>query len=298
MVFGPRLARLLGEPDDPPPESRARRSERPVRRPFQTGWISGLHLVVGTVLWFGGAVGLAAIATEVGVVWMVAGFPLLVAGFVARLSTHPWDFGLQIYDDTSRLHIGALPRGVRSSQLFVPYGLALGWFVRRGLVSEWFRRESGGQIDDLLAGRLSGPHLYAWWGGIFASDMLNDEGKAFARRYMISMDEPWGRRIDLRSGGALELHTNTGGSRLTFVFCVRKAKTVRTPSPIHPSRWRHSTVWPTGGWPAGAAGACCMRSTRPTSEAGAGGSTRTTCDRRSRRAGWHEVLCCAECAVW
>lgn len=207
MVFGPRLARLLGEPDDPPPESRARRSERPVRRPFQTGWISGLHLVVGTVLWFGGAVGLAAIATEVGVVWMVAGFPLLVAWFVARLSTHPWDFGLQIYDDTSRLHIGALPRGVRSSQLFVPYGLALGWFVRRGLVSEWFRRESGGQIDDLLAGRLSGPHLYAWWGGIFASDMLNDEGKAFARRYMISMDEPWGRRIDLRSGGALELHT-------------------------------------------------------------------------------------------
>lgn len=111
------------------------------------------------------------------------------------MSLRLFDVGLQVYEDTNRLDARALPRGVRSWQMFVPYGLALGWFVRRGLVSEWFLRESGTQVDDLLAGRLSGPHLYAWWGGTFASDMLNDEGKAFARRYMLSMDEPFGRKV-------------------------------------------------------------------------------------------------------
>ena len=63
-----------------------------------------------------------------------------------------------------------------SSQLFVPCGLALGWFVRRGLVSDWFRAESAAELAEFDAGRTSGPQLYAWWHGVLASDMLDDEG--------------------------------------------------------------------------------------------------------------------------
>jgi len=94
---------------------------------------------------------------------------------------------------------GALPAGVPSSQLFVPCGLALGWFVRRGLVSDWFRAESATELAAFDAGRTSGPQLYAWWHGILASDMLDDEGKAFARRYLWGV-EPWGT---LREGARL-----------------------------------------------------------------------------------------------
>jgi hypothetical protein len=205
MVFGPRLARLLGVPDDPPHVERTHRSQRPVRRPFQTGWYTAQQWVVILAVWIGVGVALSPAPGWVALLWMFWPFLCLYA-LAARMSLRPYDVGVQIYEDTNRLGARGLPRGVRSSQMFVPYGLALGWFVRRGLVSEWFLRESGSQVDDLLAGRLSGPHLYAWWGGIFASDMLNDEGKAFARRYMLSVDEPWGHHVDPRSGGVLEPH--------------------------------------------------------------------------------------------
>jgi hypothetical protein len=109
-----------------------------------------------------------------------------VAAFVlrARQSMRPADPGVQIYEDVSLLNPSKLPAGVPSARLYLPYGLALGWFVRRGLVNDWFREQSGREVDDLLAGRLSGPELYARWHGIFCSDMLDDTGKAFARRYL------------------------------------------------------------------------------------------------------------------
>lgn len=75
MVLGPRLARLLGVPDDPPPTERTHRSQRPVRRPFQTGWYTAPQLVLVFALWIGGAVALAPVPGWVAGVWVT--LPLL-----------------------------------------------------------------------------------------------------------------------------------------------------------------------------------------------------------------------------
>jgi hypothetical protein len=185
----------LGVPDDPVPTGRLHRGERPRRRPFQARWLTWSGVVVGVVVAGAVAVALSAVDPRLAVAWLVVVCPVAVAVRYAWLSLVPWDEGVQVYEDVGRLDAASLPAGSRSSQLFVPYGLFLGWCVRRGLVNDWFRTESGGELDELAAGRLSGPQLYAWWGGVFASDMLTADGRAFARRHLWSADEPHGRLV-------------------------------------------------------------------------------------------------------
>ena len=181
--------------------ARRTRDEPPVRRLFET---RRLHPAAEAALWVvavGGALGLLVTPVPfLAVAWLVA---VAVAGVVlrARQSRRPLDRGVQVYDDVGGVDAGRLGAGVPSSQLFVPYGLALGWFARRGLVSDWFRAQSGAEIDDLVAGRLSGPQLYARWHGVLASDMLDDEGAAFARRYLWGAEPHGELRVDRIASG-------------------------------------------------------------------------------------------------
>jgi hypothetical protein len=187
-------------PTDEVVVERRDRSQPPVRRLFETRTLTRLQEILIWVVIGGGALLLSPFGW-VAVVWLALGAVAVVVGRV-RQSTHPRDHGVQVYDDVRRLDPSPPPAGARSpQQLYLPYGLALGWFARRGLVSDWFRRESGDELDDLLAGRLTGPQLYARWNGIFASDMLDDEGKAFARRYL------WG----VEPHGALQTERVTSG---------------------------------------------------------------------------------------
>ena len=171
-----------------------------MRRPFRIRPLSWLQIVLLPVVAIVGALAWVALlgAGPHLLVWIaLCGVGIvLVGGSRAR---RPADPGVQVYEQVDSIPPGALPSGVPSSQLFVPCGLALGWFVRRGLVSDWFRAESAAELAEFDAGRTSGPQLYAWWHGILASDMLDDEGRAFARRYLWGV-EPWGT---LREGARL-----------------------------------------------------------------------------------------------
>lgn len=170
---------------------RRHRDERPARRPFRTARVAWYY---EALVWLAVTVPTLLLVGPLGM-WVfcwVAVSAVVVLLWRSRQSTHPRDPGLQIYDDVDRARPGiAAPAGVSSSQLYVPYGIALGWFVERGLVSDWFRAQSGSELDDLAAGRLTGPELYARWHGVFASDMLDEEGQAFTRRYMWGA-EPFG----------------------------------------------------------------------------------------------------------
>jgi hypothetical protein len=158
---------------------RRTRDERPVRRLFETRTLPGageaaLWVVVG-------GVALALLATPVPFValaWVVvAGVAMVVLR--ADQSRRPRDRGVQVYDDVARLDARGLGAGVPSSQLFVPYGLVLGWCARRGLVSEWFRQQSVAELDDLAAGRLSVPQLR--WRLVYA--LYESERVAVRRRF-------------------------------------------------------------------------------------------------------------------
>jgi hypothetical protein len=180
---------------------RRTRDERPVRRPFETRTLPVAAEVASWVVVVG--VALALVVTPVPFValaWLVvAGAAMVVLR--ADQSRRPRDRGVQVYDDVARLDTRGLGAGVPSSQLFVPYGLVLGWCTRRGLVSGWFRQQSVAELDDVAAGRLSGPQLYAHWQGVFASDMLDDEGAAFARRYLWGVEPHGALQVDRIAAG-------------------------------------------------------------------------------------------------
>lgn len=181
--------------------ARRTRDERPVRRPFETRTLTVAGEVALWVVVVG--VALALLVTPVpfaALAWLsVAGLAMVVLR--ADQSRRPRDRGLQVYDDVARLDARGLGAGVPSSQLFVPYGLVLGWCARQGLMSEWFRLQSVAELEELVAGRLSGPQLYAHWHGVFASDMLDDEGAAFARRYLWGVEPHGALQVDRIAGG-------------------------------------------------------------------------------------------------
>lgn len=59
----------------------------------------------------------------------------------------------------------------------------LAWILKNGLTSDWMREESGDDIGAVLAGTMTVNEFYESWDCYLISDMLNDEGNAFARHY-------------------------------------------------------------------------------------------------------------------
>jgi hypothetical protein len=59
----------------------------------------------------------------------------------------------------------------------------LRWLIENKLMSEFFLAEGGDALAKLKSGDLTIHGLYNWWDACLVSDMLSDEGNAFAMHY-------------------------------------------------------------------------------------------------------------------
>jgi hypothetical protein len=59
----------------------------------------------------------------------------------------------------------------------------LRWLIERGLVSQEFENEAKEVLEKYRAGKASIHDVYEWEDCCLSSDMLSDEGNAFARHY-------------------------------------------------------------------------------------------------------------------
>lgn len=146
----------------------------------------GFSVTIDPSAWQGGAEAVAAADAA------FAGLPSVRVGRRRRAPVprpaRRGDRGLQLYDDCAATDWSRFPPDLPSTQVYVCCGLVLGWLAVRHLVSDWFLAESGTDIDDFLARRITAPALYERWGGVLASDMMNEEGAAFCRWYIREPD--------------------------------------------------------------------------------------------------------------
>lgn len=59
----------------------------------------------------------------------------------------------------------------------------LRWLVEKNLMSDFFRDEGSAPLANYKAGELTIHDLYQWWDTCLVSDMLSEEGNAFAMAY-------------------------------------------------------------------------------------------------------------------
>ena len=59
----------------------------------------------------------------------------------------------------------------------------LSWLVAHDLMSEWFCAECADELAKYKEGTATVNELYEWWDTCLISDMLSDEGNAFATSY-------------------------------------------------------------------------------------------------------------------
>jgi hypothetical protein len=59
----------------------------------------------------------------------------------------------------------------------------LRWIIERDFVSDYFRNEGKDALEGFRHGGWTIHEVYGWWDEVFLSDMLSDEGNAFATAY-------------------------------------------------------------------------------------------------------------------
>jgi hypothetical protein len=59
----------------------------------------------------------------------------------------------------------------------------MSWLIKNGLMSSWFEEEAKAELQQFRNGTLTVNKLYEYWDGCFISDMLSNDGNAFARAY-------------------------------------------------------------------------------------------------------------------
>lgn len=82
----------------------------------------------------------------------------------------------------------------------------LRWLIENDMMNAEFMSESG---DAYRAGKSSIHDVYGWWDRCLVSDMLTDEGNAFAQAY-----------FDFQTGKFLEDYEETVGGDLPSIFHV------------------------------------------------------------------------------
>jgi hypothetical protein len=90
---------------------------------------------------------------------------------------------VSVFDKAKWHYEGDYPAGLAKEQAFVHTGLFLGWVIDAGLYSEEFAEDFAKEIRQFKARKLTGPGVYRAGDGVFADDMLNEEGLAFAQAY-------------------------------------------------------------------------------------------------------------------
>lgn len=88
-----------------------------------------------------------------------------------------------VYDKAKWHYEGDFPNNLSEKQAFVHTGMYLGWIIEENLYSEEFEKESVQEILEFKQKNMTGTEVYMEWDGVFASDMLNAEGRAFTESY-------------------------------------------------------------------------------------------------------------------
>ena len=88
-----------------------------------------------------------------------------------------------VFDKAKWHYEGKYPADLDEAQAFVHTGLFLGWIIDAGLYREEFADDFAKEIRRFKARKLTGPRVYRAADGVFADDMLSEEGLAFAQAY-------------------------------------------------------------------------------------------------------------------
>lgn len=88
-----------------------------------------------------------------------------------------------VYDKAKWHYEGDFPNDLSEKQAFVHTGMYLGWIIEKNLYSEEFEKASEQEILEFKQKNMTGTEVYMELDGVFASDMLNAEGRAFTESY-------------------------------------------------------------------------------------------------------------------
>lgn len=91
-------------------------------------------------------------------------------------STHVYDKA-KYHDETIQGH------GLPEEHAYHHTTFFLSWLVKSRLMSAFFETEGAEPLGQYRAGKVSVNELYEWWDTCLISDMLSDEGNAFAMYY-------------------------------------------------------------------------------------------------------------------
>lgn len=86
--------------------------------------------------------------------------------------------------DKAKFHDNTIAQlGLNEEQSFVHTGLFFAWLVNHDLMSDFFVKESGDNIQKLKERKISPSSLYMEWDGVLLGEMLNEQGFNFALHY-------------------------------------------------------------------------------------------------------------------
>ncbi|MFF2480397.1 hypothetical protein [Paenibacillus sp. NPDC058071] len=87
---------------------------------------------------------------------------------------------MTVYDKAKYHYDNDFPPQLSQDQAYVHIGFFLGWLIEKELCSEEFLEDYEEEIKAFKARELLSSRLFKMAAGVLASDMLNEEGNAFA----------------------------------------------------------------------------------------------------------------------
>ena len=87
------------------------------------------------------------------------------------------------YDKAKFHHDSIAQYGLADEHAYNHTTYFLSWLIKRHLISDFFESESDNLVKEFRAGLTTINKVYEYWDCCLVSDMLNDEGNAFAMAY-------------------------------------------------------------------------------------------------------------------
>ena len=95
---------------------------------------------------------------------------------------------LEVYDKAQYHYEGTFPPDLSYQQAYVHMGMFLGWACRNNLISQDVEDDFFSEIQHFNNNNIKPAELMRLLGGTLASDMLNSQGKDFAKYYYVDGD--------------------------------------------------------------------------------------------------------------
>jgi hypothetical protein len=93
------------------------------------------------------------------------------------------DEDLLVFDKAKWHYEGEFPGYLDEERAFVHTGMFLGWIIDNKLYSEDFADDFRDEIRSFKSRKMTGSDVYSAADGVFAEEMVNPEGRAFAVAY-------------------------------------------------------------------------------------------------------------------